>query len=391
MVESDQILLAELVALKAKGTSLTYSQEQDWERLLQQYPESKTIIRTLFDEREVVTPFDIRTISIDEELEVFKTNIGNYKVKASEVKRVSTWRSIAATIAAFLLLSFIWIWYQANNKPDYIIEDAVYGQKNDVLPGIQYAELSIDNQNTIQLNASYENTEKESGFAVLHDLLIYKAKTDRSANRKHLLAVPKRSTYQVVLSDGTKVWVNPDSKLEYLEYFSKNERRVKLHGEAYFNVAKDASRPFIVETGGMAIQAVGTEFNVKSYHNKPVVQLTEGKIKVRGKGQQVEINAGNQVLLGDLSLQTASLANNEEATSWKDGFFYFNNKEIVEIIEELSRWYGIEAIYRCELKKKRYLGSIDKNATLAQVCSVLYDLTDYSYKIEQDKLIIDKK
>ena len=390
MIETDQILLADLVALKAKGSVLSNSQEQELNRLMHQYPESKAIIDALLEKGTILTPFDIRNISLEDELNIFKSKNDNRKIKT--LIKQNRWRSIAAVIAAFLLISGLGVWYSISSKPNYIVEDTVYGQKNDVLPGIQFAELYVDAGHAIELRGGTVAQDLGDGLEMYHDFLIYKnSEKTGSDNRKHLLSVPKRSTYKLILSDGTKVWVNPDSRLEYLESFSKTERRVKLKGEAFFDVAKDASRPFIVETDGMDIQAIGTAFNVKSYHDKPVVQLTEGKIKVRGKGHEVEINAGNQVLLADVGLNTARLEHNEEATSWKDGFFYFNNKEISEIMEELSRWYGVEPIYRCEVNNKRYLGGIDKNSTLAQVCSVLSDLTDYSFKIEQDKLIIDKK
>lgn len=389
MIETDQILLADLVALKAKGTVLSNSQERELNRLIHQYPESKPIIDALFEKETILTPFDIRNISLEDEMNIFKLKNDNRKIKT--LTKLNRWRSIAAVITAFLLISGLGVWYSINTKPNYIVEDTVYGQKNDILPGIQYAELYVDAGHAIELDGS-PTQNLGDGLEMSNDFLIYKNSEKAGAdNRKHLLSVPKRSTYKLVLSDGTKVWINPDSRLEYLESFSKNERRVKLKGEAFFDVAKDATRPFIVETDGMDIQAVGTAFNVKSYHDKPVVQLTEGKIKVRGKGKEVEINAGNQVLLADAGLNTTPLEHNEEATSWKDGFFYFNNKEISEIMEELSRWYGVEPIYRCNVNNKRYLGGIDKNSTLAQVCSVLSDLTDYSFKIEQEKLIIDKK
>jgi ferric-dicitrate binding protein FerR (iron transport regulator) len=141
----------------------------------------------------------------------------------------------------------------------------------------------------------------------------------------------------------------------------------------------------------MDIQAVGTAFNVKSYDAEPKVQLTEGKIKVRKNGQEIEISAGNEVLSKHGELETSKLDNPEEATAWKDGFFSFDGKGVAQILDELTRWYGIDVVYNGTLSQKRYEGGINKNSTLAQVCSALNDLTDYNFKIEGNKLLIENK
>jgi hypothetical protein len=373
MIESDKILLAELVALKAKGSLLSPQQLEDWNRIVNRYPEAESLISSLFEKGEIQTPFDIRHIDTDHELNKFTAKLNRNR---SNVRNIVFARYAAAAIVVFLLAGALWTWNQKNTKPDYIVADTKFGQKNDVLPGVPYAELAIGNQNRIELKNDAKYTE-----------LISAAKD----NETHILSVPKRSTYTITLSDGTKVWVNPDSKLFYLAHFSKNERRIKLEGEAFFEVAKDPSRPFIVETHGMDIQAVGTAFNVKSYDAEPKVQLTEGKIKVRKNGQEIEISAGNEVLSKHGELETSKLDNPEEATAWKDGFFSFDGKGVAQILDELTRWYGIDVVYNGTLSQKRYEGGINKNSTLAQVCSALNDLTDYNFKIEGNKLLIENK
>ena len=373
MIESDKILLAELVALKAKGSLLSPGQLEDWNRLINRYPDAEPLITSLFEMREIETPFDIRHIDTDRELNKFTARLNDNRTK---VRKLIFARSVAAAIVVFLMAGALWTWNQKNTKPSYIVADTKFGQKNDVLPGVSYAELAIGNQNRIELKNGTKYT----------DLL-----SDAKDNEIHTLSVPKRSTYTITLSDGTKVWVNPDSKLSYLAHFSESERRIKLEGEAFFEVAKDPSRPFIVEANGMDIQAVGTSFNVKSYNTEPKVQLSERKIKVRKNGQEIEIAAGNEVFSKHGQLEAFKLDNPEGATAWKDGFFSFDGKSVVQILEELTRWYGIDVVYHCKLDQKRYEGGINKNSTLAQVCSALNDLTDYSFKIEQDKLLVANK
>ncbi|WP_343564561.1 FecR domain-containing protein [Sphingobacterium sp.] len=389
MIESDKIVLAELIALKAKGIVLSQKQEEEIAHLLEKYPASKSFIEDIFKNGKIETPFDIRKIKMEDELARFQATITSDQLPWRRSKKIYTWAAVL--VAASLLIVIGIKWTQTPTNPKYIVKDNTYGQKNDVLAGDTFAKLAIAGQDTIFLSSNPKQ-QLQADLTVSNNFLIYKkAKYTGSALAKHALIVPKRATYQVELSDGTKVWLKPDSRLEYAVNFSSNERRVRLQGEAFFAIAKDPDRPFFVNIHGMEVKALGTQFNVSSYDGStPIVQLTEGRIKVNGKGKDLTIEAGHQVLMQQQGLATLPLPDTEEATSWKDGFFSFKNKDMKQIMNEISRWYGVHLQIDCVLDNKQYEGGINKNASLAQVCSTLKDLTGYNFKIDNNTLIIKK-
>lgn len=382
MIDTDKILLAELAAFLARGKDLSIEQTVQLENLLDKYPEARGVLLNIIQDAKVVAPYDIRQIDIDKAFTKFQRKVEEEKLDTTMTylpkKKSNHYAKLVGVAAALILLvGILGLWKLKISNPNFIVEDKVYGQKNDVLPGKLFAKLSINGREDIFLNQPNYNEMAKSDLG-----------TELSSKGVHILTVPSRATYELSLSDGSRVWISPDSRLEYLGGFSAKERRIKLTGEAYFKVAKDANRPFIVEANGMQIQAIGTEFNVRAYHDKPIVQLAEGRIKVSKSAETVFINAGNQVQLDESALKIHAMRYIEEATSWKEGKFSFDNKDMPQIMEEIGRWYGVEVQYKTAFAEKRYQGGIDRNVTLAQLCSLLNELTGYKFIIENEKLIV---
>lgn len=389
MIESDKIILAELIALKAKGVVLSQKQEEEIAHLLEKYPASRPLIERIFESGVIETPFDIRKIKMDDELSRFQASLTAQNLPWYRSRNLYLW---AGSLVAASLVFVIGIkWTQNSTSLEYIVKENAYGQKNDVLAGDTFAKLAIEGQDTIFLS-SKSKQQLQTDLTISNNFLVYrKTKHIGSTPARHALIIPKRATYQVELSDGTQVWLKPDSRLEYDASFNANERRVRLQGEAFFSIAKDPNRPFFVDINGMEVKALGTQFNIRSYNGStPIVQLTEGRIKVNGKGKDMTIDAGHQIFLQPQGLEALPLPDIEEATSWKDGFFSFKNKDMKQIMDEISRWYGVQLQIDCLLDDKKYEGGINKNASLAQVCSTLKDLTGYNFKIDNSTLIIKK-
>lgn len=389
MIESDKIILAELIALKAKGVVLSQKQEEEIAHLLEKYPASRPLIERIFESGAIETPFDIRKIKMDDELSRFQASLTAQNLPWYRSRNLYLWAG--GLVAASLLFVIGIKWTQNSTSLEYIVKENAYGQKNDVLAGDTFAKLAIEGQDTIFLS-SKSKQQLQTDLTISNNFLVYrKTKHIGSTPARHALIIPKRATYQVELSDGTQVWLKPDSRLEYDASFSSNERRVRLQGEAFFSIAKDPNRPFFVDINGMEVKALGTQFNIRSYNGStPIVQLTEGRIKVNGKGKDMTIDAGHQIFLQPQGLEALPLPDIEEATSWKDGFFSFKNKDMKQIMDEISRWYGVQLQIDCLLDDKKYEGGINKNASLAQVCSTLKDLTGYNFKIDNSTLIIKK-
>lgn len=373
MIETDKIVFAELASLLAAGQLLNAQQEIMLSHLLEKYPNGHIYLRNIIEEGKIETPVDPRKINVYAEWERFNSNI---LINADNpVGTKYPWKiyaSVAAVVTCVLLVAVLW--FTRSGRPDYIVEDKLYGQKNDILPNDEHAIFEVDGKVFKKLGPDDVGKLLDSANKV---------------GRRHKVITPTRSSYAIVLFDGSKVWLGPESEVEYLSTFSSNERKVRLKGEAFFEVAKDASRPFIVEVEGLEIQALGTAFSVKNYSKEePQVLLTEGRLQLTTPDSKSIIEAGYQADVVAGKLHTGVSAHLEDALGIKQGFFNFNNKDIETILGEIKRWYGVSLEINRVVEAKRYSGSIERNVTLAKVCAVLKDLTGYRYIIDGDKLIV---
>jgi hypothetical protein len=162
------------------------------------------------------------------------------------------------------------------------------------------------------------------------------------------ITTPMGGQYRVKLSDSTTVWLNANSSLDFPAAFTGSERRVRVRGEAYFEVAGNARRPFIVEVGDLQIRVLGTSFDVAAYANEPVVKTTlaEGAVQLSTHGKRYTLRPGEQAHLnkstGEVGIAAANL---KEVLAWKKGLFYFDNTGIREIMREVARWYNASVVY----------------------------------------------
>ncbi len=393
MIETDKIILAELIALLLKDGELPIDKEAQLKNLLQRYPEAKDSLSRRLSQTDIYPPFDLRNIDLSREWLVTQTKFTAKGTLLHPRKKYlflnKAW-SLAIAVAATVLLALTLLWQRQHREKSvsYLIPDKVYGHKNDVLPGRTGAILKIEGKEEIQLTEKKAVQYLAQGIELKEGRLIYPS--NLTENLKNTLIVPKRSTMVLTFSDGTKVWVNAASEISYKTNFDKKERRVRLKGEAYFEVAKDAHRPFIVETNHINIQAIGTAFNVSSYHATTKVSLTEGKLKVSNEENEIYMDAGSETEIINKKLKTFPLASKAEATAFKDGYFYFKNKNMQQILDELSRWYGIQVDCKIPLNNERYEGSIKRDVTLGELCNLLKDLTGYKLTIDNDKLIVNR-
>ncbi|WP_343558860.1 FecR domain-containing protein [Sphingobacterium sp.] len=389
MIETDKIVLAELASLLLKDGQLSTVQENELKRLLEKYPEAKDSLHYRLANTDIQVPFDLRNTDLDQEWEVLKTKYNERKIPPNYRRWNGKWKAKIGVAAALLLVfTFVWIWKSYLKPINYLIPDKTYGQKNDVLPGENGAILKIKGKGDINLMNRQVHQSLSQGIEFKNGKLFYTQLKTEESNVMHTLIVPKRSTIALTLSDGTRVWVNSESELTYNANFEKNQRKVTLTGEAYFEVAKDTKRPFIVEANDLSIQAIGTAFDINSYTSNAKVLLTEGRLKVNGQEKEIFIDAGNGAKIIKNQLVAFPIPDMEEATAWKDGYFYFENKTMQQILDELSRWYGIKIDSNVSFDKIRYRGGIKRDVTLAEVCNLLKDLTGYQLTIDKEKLIV---
>ena len=207
------------------------------------------------------------------------------------------------------------------------------------------------------------------------------------------VSTPAGTTTPITLSDGTQVLLGANSRLEYAKHFSAGKREVTLTGEARFNVAKDAGRPFIVHTEQIQTQVLGTVFDVKAYpQTLPDVTLYEGKVEVSLNGTAPRLmQPGEQAFLnkeGKLQLEKAS----EETSKWAEGEFAFDNRELMAVMQEIGSWYNISVVFHSRpLLEERIYFRMSRKASTNEVLAVLNDMGIAKFELTDEKIVVTNK
>lgn len=232
-----------------------------------------------------------------------------------------------------------------------------------------------------------------------HGVVIGKGIADFShagiaASGVRLLSTPRGKAYKLILSDGTEVILNAESKLEFPIRFTGNNRKVYLTGEAYFKVSKDSKHPFIVETEKLSTTVLGTEFNLKAYpESDSHVTLISGSVSVRSfKNKEVVLKPGEDVALGSGNVFNITCVDTEYYMQWKEGFFYFDNLPLIDILKEIGRWYNVD-IEICDnsLISYRLHFVADRNASIEQVVNNLNAFNYIDAELKGNKITLCKK
>ena len=203
--------------------------------------------------------------------------------------------------------------------------------------------------------------------------------------RYNVLDVPVAADYRLHLSDGSVVYLNADSRLRYPETFTGGERKVYLEGEAYFEVAKDASRPFKVVARGVEVNVLGTHFNVNAYpeHTDVVTTLAEGKVQVAGGASQAVLVPGEQAIASPEGMEVRKV-DVQAYTSWKDGVFVFRSMPLEEIMEQVYRWYGVEAVFFNEsVRTETFTGIINRSMSAEEFFRVIEKVVDVRFTMNK--------
>lgn len=207
--------------------------------------------------------------------------------------------------------------------------------------------------------------------------------------------VPKGQVNQVFLADGTRIWINSETQLIAPSVFESKERVVKLSGEAFFEVAKDKNRPFKVEINGQQIEVLGTTFNVRAYKNSNEIETTleSGRISLNAGGKTTLLNPGEQSVYDKLTdLVTVKKVDPTNYSSWKDGRYEFQNKDLIEVFKVIERWYDVEITAdETYFKGMHFSGVIKRNKDAKHFLELLNHTIPIKYTINSDKIQITHK
>lgn len=206
------------------------------------------------------------------------------------------------------------------------------------------------------------------------------------------IEVPRGGEFDLVLSDGTVVWLNAESRLRYPVEFAGSERKVILEGEAYFQVKKNPNMPFRVESRDQIVEVLGTEFNISGYGNEENIYTTlvEGRVKVLTAGGDMTLVPGEQCILsGENGMMKKQQVDVEKVISWKKGRFILEEQNLEQIMQKLARWYDIAVFYQnAGLKNKVFKGSVPRYADLQQVLNILEKTGEVHFNIQNRTVIV---
>ncbi len=318
--------------------------------------------------------------------------------KIIPIRRNKFWM-IAASVLAILMFGT----YLMLNKIPAPGEDQplVKNQplKNDVAPGGNKATLQLADGSTIILDSSNNGNIANQGQTKIIKIdgqLAYNADGSSKEILYNTISTPRGGQYQLILADGSKVWLNAASSLHFPTSFIGKERKVTLTGEGYFEVAKNADMPFKVEIAGKGeVEVLGTHFNVNAYEDEATVKTTllEGAIKVyKGTSQQL-LNPGEQAVFNSaLNADKITLNRNvdvAQVVAWKNGYFQFDNVNIQNIMRQMTRWYDVEVVYSGNVPVGHYVGKPSRNLNLSQILKII-EYSGIKLKLENKVITVSE-
>jgi transmembrane sensor len=298
------------------------------------------------------------------------------------------WKIIAVSAAAVLLIGFgTFILFNKSIRYQIAIN-----KMQKIGPGGHNAVLTLASGQQIILNNTKNGVIGNQGASIVfktnNNQISYKSPAGtESLLSYNTITIPNGGEFQVVLPDGTKVWLNSASSLKYPIAFTGKERKVTLTGEAYFEVAKNKEMPFKVQTADQVVEVLGTHFNINAYENEPLTKTTllEGSVKISSAGGEAlgVLHPGQQSILnkGEIAVSDADTA---QAVAWKNGFFYFNNADIASIMRALARWYDIDVVFDGQIPQRRFSGRIYRNVNAAEMLEII-NYSDINYEVEDSK------
>ena len=277
------------------------------------------------------------------------------------------WYKIAG-MAAILIVGFMVRFHDKNTSHDHLLKQPI------IYPGKSVATITLANGEELEVGNRGLNVREENGMFLKLDstVITYSGKqADSGKVVYNTLTVPAGGEYRLVLSDGTKVWMNAESVVRFPVVFPTGERRVACDGEVFFDVARDSLRPFRVETAGNVVKVLGTRFDIRHYEDEPYsAVLLSGSIRLSRGKHEVLLKPGEQAQLMEERWVVGKAG--ASATSWIDGYFLFDNRSLEYIMRELARWYDIEVFFVDSDKQNEYYSfEIERSSSLKQVMNIL--------------------
>ncbi len=337
--------ISEIIAAYLSGEVLSESERQEVEAWLREHDGEKEVevLRGMFRSARLVKEAPgTRGASVMKKIEAKVVSR-----RAGRKLKIRWSYSVAATIAVLLCSVLLYRWLGTNQENQVVPRDVRQNVNTSI------AHLKLNTGEVVELEKYDGKFIREDSVQIANENATLRyTSTDSVAPEKvefNTLVIPRGSEYNIVLADGTKVFLNAGSEISYPVVFAGDKREVKLKGEAYFEVRKDERRPFFVQAGDVQIQVLGTSFNVTAYPGRGRIETTleEGKIQLTDGRESVEVSPGKQAIydIEDGRFEVKQV-DTKLYTAWKDGYYKFDQMTLEDIMETLALWYDLNVFYR---------------------------------------------
>ncbi len=355
-------------------------------------PQEKALLEEYYNRLEKMGTLNLSA----EEKEALKEEMyHNIQSEISERKIIPLYqRSIFRVAAAAVILIFLaaggyFVFFNRDNKQPIASNKQ---QVKDLPPGKNSAILTLANGKQIILDTAKGTIGKQGGTTVINlsGLLSYQSGENEGEVLYNTVTTARGNQYQLVLPDGSKVWLNSATTLHFPTLFKGNERIVDLDGEGYFEVAHNPSKPFHVQTGNQDVEVLGTHFNINSYKDEKDIKTTlfEGAVRVSKQGKITLLKPGEQAIADGAAITVNKDVDPDKILAWKNGWFEFDNTDLATIMRQVSRWYDVDIVYEGKPTSETYGGRISKNLPLSGVMHSL-ESNGIKFRLEGRKLYVN--
>jgi transmembrane sensor len=315
--------------------------------------------------------------------------------KKTVIRRMPVWRKVAAAAAIFILFGTVgyFLFLNKTSNRNQAVINILHGQK-DIEPGRSGAILTLESGKQIPLDSVKGAITTQGGVTVINmsGLLSYKKTQNTKEVAYNTITTSRGNQYQVLLPDGSKVWLNSSSSLRFPTSFTASNREVELTGEGYFEIVHMATTPFRVKTDKEIVEVLGTHFNINDYSDEAVVATTllEGSVKVTAENsrESVIIKPGQQAVLMNNSQIVTREADINKVMAWKDGWFEFEQADLPTIMRQISRWYDVDIVWEGKPTSEKFGGRISKSLPLSSILQLLESNGVTDFRLEGNKLLV---
>lgn len=387
MPEEAEILLAWL-----ETDEQNLEQKELISRVLSVHPESEQLISSALQQR-LKKGFE-NTLKI----------IAEKEDTAGKVRKLAWSRYAAAAVLFIVISSGTFLLHQKkNSKKEVAATDQKEHTERVLPPGTNKAILTLADGKQIVLDEAKNGNLADQGntkVIKLNGQIAYNESAMAVPNGKNAavsyntITTPKGGQYQLILADGSRVWLNASSSLRFPTSFQGKERKVELSGEGYFEIAKDASKPFTVKINTTLgdkneVEVLGTHFNIMAYNDEGIVKTTllEGSVKINHNNKIAKLKPGQQAKLQNQSMKVVDDVDTDEAVAWKNGYFQFTSANLQQVMRQIARWYDVDISYEGQIPERKFGGKISRDNNASEVLKVL-ELSKVKFRIENRKIIV---